>query len=211
MCMRFPRAALSLSDGLCSFKGFATVNLWRPFRLLRLAAVLSLAMGAAGQGRGVQSAQESDLRAALVIGFARFTEWPVTRDGPLVIGVVGSPEMTTALERVANQKLVNGRAVVIRQWKPGSPVAGCQILYFGRLPAAHLGEALAEVRGPVLTMGEEARFLSAGGAVYLFEEDGRMSFEVNLRALQLANVNISSKLLRLGYTSGAKRSGKSQR
>lgn len=181
----------------------------RPFRLIRLAVAFSVLPMEGAQGGIAPLQQEVDLRAALVIGFARFTEWPVSREGPLVIGVVGSPGMAAALERVSVGKMVNGRSIVVRQSKQFEAAAGCHILYFGRLSAPRFPEAMTKTHAPVLTIGEEARFLAAGGAVYLFEEDGRMSFEVNLAALQLANVSISSKLLRLGYTSSSSRRGRS--
>jgi hypothetical protein len=153
-----------------------------------------------------QASPEDELRAALVLGFARFSEWPLTREGPLVISVWGRPGMATALERVAAGKFLNGRPVVIRPVRGPGQAAGSHILYVGRLPGQKLAEALAEARSSgILTLGEEERFLASGGCVYLFEQDGRMSFEVNLTALQAVSVTISSKLLRLGYTSGGVR------
>lgn len=166
-----------------------------------LAIVLVWPVGVTGQ-----TSPEDELRAALVLGFGRFSEWPVTREGPLVISVWGRPGMATALERVAAGKLLNGRPVVVRPVRGPGQAAGSHILYVGRLPGQKLVEALAEARsGGILTIGEEERFLASGGCVYLFEQDGRMSFEVNLTALQAVSVTISSKLLRLGYTSGGVR------
>jgi hypothetical protein len=173
-----------------------------------LLAALSLAGAAEAQ---VGGQQEDGLRAALVLGFARFTEWPVLREGPIVIGVVGRPSMAAALEQAAAGKMVNGRAVTVKLLRQPLQLTGCHIVYFGRLPGPKLAEALAAPREAVLTIGEEDKFLPAGGAVYLFEEDGRMSFEVSLAALQSANVVISSKLLRLGYTSGAGRRARGAR
>ena len=181
----------------------------RSFRLLRLAAAIFLASGAEAQiGGDGPMRQEDDLRAALVLGFARFTEWPVGPEGPVVIGVLGRPAMAVALERMAVGKTVHGRGVVVKLLRQPAQIAGCHIVYIGRLPGPLLTEAMGEALGTVLTIGEEDRFVAAGGAVHLFEEDGRMSFEVNLAALRSINVAISSKLLRLGYTSGAIRRGR---
>ncbi|MFN0104340.1 MAG: YfiR family protein [Bryobacteraceae bacterium] len=185
----------------------------RTIRQLRLLTTLLVAAGAEAQIGVGPPQQEDDLRAALILGFARFTEWPVELEGPIVIGVLGRPGISTALERVSAGKIVNGRSVVIRHLRNPGQAAGCHILYFGRLPGQRVPEVMAEARGldvktPVLAIGEEDRFLSDGGAVQLFEEDGRMSFEVNLRSLQRANLSISSKLLRLGYTSGVSRRGR---
>jgi hypothetical protein len=185
-----------------------------PIRPHQLTAALLLAFTASAQIGGGQAPQEDELRAALVLGFARFTEWPAPRDGAIVVGVLGQPAIAGALERVAAGKSVNGRPVSIRTLRLASQAAGCHIVYFGRLPGAKLAEAVRDARAadpkaPLLTIGEDDRLLSAGGAVYLFEEDGRISFEVSLPALQSANVSISSKLLRLGYTTRENRRGRS--
>ncbi len=190
------------------------MNLPLPSRGLAIALLGTIAALQTQVGGASQLQHEDDLRAALVLGFARFSEWPVSREGPIIIAVVGRPSMATALERVSVGKLINGRTIQIRQVRQPSQASGAHILYFGRSPGLRLAEAVQEARGPdnkwpLLTIGEEDRFLAAGGAVHLFEEDGRMSFEVNLAALQAANVSISSKLLRLGYTSGAGRRARS--
>jgi hypothetical protein len=182
----------------------------------RLTAALLLAAGAAGPLDGGQASQEDELRAALVLGFARFTEWPAPRDGVLVVGVFGQPAIAGALERIAAAKYVNGRPVAVRNLRQPSQAAGCHIVYFGRQAGPKLAEAIREARSadakaPLLLIGEDDRFLSAGGAVHLFEEDGRIHFEVNLAALQSANVSISSKLLRLGYTSREHPHGRTNR
>jgi hypothetical protein len=122
------------------------------------------------------------------------------RDNPIFIGVVQHPGIAAALERAATGKSINGRPVVVRPVRAAGQAAGCHIVYFGRMPAPRLAEAFREAPASALTVGEDEHFLATGGAVHLFEEDGRISFEVNLTAMQAAGVVISSKLLRLGYT-----------
>ena len=186
-----------------------------PIWLRWLAAVLLLGGGLQAQVGGVLQ-QEDDLRAALVLGFARFTEWPASqREGPLVIGVLGHAGIVASMEKVAHGKYVNGRPVVVRPLRSGAQAAGCHIVYFGRLQGLRQTDVLKEVaaaepRPARLLIGEDDRFLAAGGAVYLFEEDGRVSFDANLDALQHANLTISSKLLRLGYTSRDNRRGRTR-
>jgi len=186
------------------------MNLSIPSRGLAIALVGLIAALQTQIGGASQLHHEDDLRAAQVLGFARFSEWAVTREGPIIIAVAGRPALAEALERVSAGKMVNGRPIQIRQVRQPAQAAGAHILYFGRTSGLRLSEAIQEARAPdikwpILTIEEEDRFLASGGAVHLFEEDGRMSFEVSLAALQAVNVSISSKLLRLGYTSGANR------
>lgn len=184
-----------------------------PIRLRWLVAAMLLGSSLSAQVGGVLQ-QEDDLRAALVLGFARFTEWPAAqREGPLLIGVLGHPGIVSSMEKVAAGKSVNGRPITVRPLRTAAQAAGCHIVYFGRLQGSKLADALKEMlageaRPARLLIGEDDRFLSAGGAVHLFEEDGRMSFDVNLDALQQANLTISSKLLRLGYTTRDNKRGR---
>jgi hypothetical protein len=186
-----------------------------PIRRRWLTVALLLGTGLHAQVGGVLQ-QEDDLRAALVLGFARFTEWPAgQREGPLVIGVLGHGGIVASMEKVAAGKSVNGRPVTVRPLRTAAQAAGCHIVYFGRLQGLKLADALKEMlasesRPARLLIGEEDRFLSAGGAVHLFEEDGRMSFDANLDALQHANLTISSKLLRLGYTTRDNKRGRTK-
>lgn len=79
-----------------------------PIRRRWLVVALLLGTGLHAQVGGVLQ-QEDDLRAALVLGFARFTEWPAAqREGPLVIGVLGHAGIVASMEKVAAGKSVNG-------------------------------------------------------------------------------------------------------
>lgn len=176
-----------------------------PIRVRWLVAAMLLGSGLSAQIGGALQ-QEDDLRAALVIGFARFTEWPAgQREGPLVIGVLGHAGTVASMEKVAEGKSVNGRPVVVRVLRSAAQAPGCHIVYVGRLQGVRLADVMKELlagdsKPARLLIGEDDRFLAASGAVHLFEEDGRMSFEANLTALQQVNLTISPKLLRLGYT-----------
>lgn len=185
------------------------MTLRSPIRTIRLAALVAIATCWSAQ-LPAQPQQEDELRAGLILGFARFTEWPVPqREGPIVVCVVGHPRLAAALERISAGKLINGRSASVRQPKTAPFSAGCHILYVGRLPGAKAAAVIREsaVTG-LLLIGEDDKLQAAGAAVQLFEEDGRMSFEVNLSALQGANLSISSKLLRLGYTTRDTRRGR---
>ncbi|MFO0508557.1 MAG: YfiR family protein [bacterium] len=146
--------------------------------------------------------REDDLKAALVMSFARFTNWPsASLETPLTIGVLGDDGLLEALGRITAGKSIQGRVIQVRSPRSAGELRSFQMLYAGTLEKKKLKEYLAAAReGAVLTMGESPRFLPAGGIVRLFEEDGHLSFEVNLSALSQAGLDISSKLLRLGYT-----------
>lgn len=157
-----------------------------------------------------QLSQEEDLKAALLVSFVRFTSWPAgsSPDAPIVIGVVGLPELQQSIFKMANGKQAQGRPIQVRGVRYPADVRQCHLVYYGALSGRKLDELLEPARGlTMLTIGESDKFLDAGGVVQIFQEDGRLSFEVRMPTLQKSNLPVSSKLLRLGYTSGQGRGG----
>lgn len=149
-----------------------------------------------------QLTREEDVKAALLISFARFTEWP--DEGhvgqPVVIGIVGQEELQQSALKLAVGKTIHGRPIQVRSVRHAADVKLCQVVHFGTLQGKKLEELIQPAGdNAVLTMGESVRFLDAGGAVYVFQQDGRLSFEVSMRVLEQAKLTVSSKLLRLGY------------
>jgi hypothetical protein len=146
--------------------------------------------------------REEDLKAALILSFVRFTEWPnpTTPDAPLVIGVYGQEELQHSLQQLAQGKTVQGRPIQVRGIRYAADVKQCQLIHFGSHSSKQVEELLLVARDlNVLTVGESDRFLSSGGLIHVFQQDGRLQFEVHMGALDRAKLSISSKLLRLGY------------
>jgi len=147
-----------------------------------------------------QMNQEEDLKAALLLSFVRFAEWPAG-DSPVVVGIFNQPKLKTSLEKLSFRKQVQNRSIEVRGIRHVTDLKDCQVIYLGALNGKKLEELLAGTRNlNLLSIGESDRFLKSGGTIYIFQEDGRLNFEVNLAALTQSKINISSKLLRLRYT-----------
>ena len=144
---------------------------------------------------------EDELKAAVVLSFLRYTEWPATQPAnrAIVVGVLGRPSFTQVLRHALEGKPVNDRAIRVVEVKTAADAQSCQVLYFAADRSSDLQQTLLGLRlARVLTIGESKGFLESGGAVNLLLLDGHMSFEVSVDALERAGVNISSKLLRFG-------------
>lgn len=166
----------------------------------RLVAALVLG-GLACQMPVAASEPEDELKAAIVLSFLRYSEWPAPAGGDpaLTVGVLGRPSLVQTLRRVLGGKAVDNRPVKILEIKPGEDPHCCQILYLATGKPGEIKQALAGANAArTLTIGETDRFLQFGGAVNLLIVDGRMGFEVSLEALERSGIIISSKLLRLG-------------
>jgi YfiR/HmsC-like len=148
-----------------------------------------------------QSVPEYDVKAALLLNFARFIEWP---DGafagprsPIEICVFEPNPFGDSLNRVLQAETVGSRPLVSRAVRAASESASCHLLF---VPAGAESRAapLVTHAGPhTVTVGESRAFEARGGAVSFTVEDGRVRFNVNLRPVEERGVRISARMLHL--------------
>ncbi len=180
-----------------------------PSARLRLWATLLLALAAAWpEARAVAPAlatqrarAEYEVRAAFLVAFAKYTQWPdrvlPQPGGELVVGVLGEDPFGTALDALHGER-VQGFRVAVKRFRSPGEAQKCQVLYFPQGQERHL-PALRDwiARHAVLTVGENARFLELGGALFLFSESERLRFIVDQAALDRAGLGMDAKALSL--------------
>lgn len=145
---------------------------------------------------------EDQLKAAVVLSFLRYGEWPQPPVGnaPIHIGVLGRPSFVQILRRTLEGKSVNDHPIRVQELKTVADAAGCQVVYFATDNSSEVRQELTATQlMRALTIGEAKDFLEWGGAVNLLIVDGHMGFEASLEALNRSGVVISSKLLRFGH------------
>ena len=179
----------------------------KPVRGIRRWVAGGLAIVLLAVGTAVARAEQADaLKAAFVLNFLKFAEWPVAgpseTNATLVIAAVGNGPLTTALKTVLNGKTAQGRKVEVlvfrdaAEWKRGN--RSCQALFI--TPATHSawGEIRASVADrPVLTIGAATGFCTEGGMLNLYEKENRIRYEANLEAVEKAGLKLRSELLKL--------------
>jgi hypothetical protein len=147
-----------------------------------------------------QAPNEYRVKAAFILNFARFIDWPgdgYGEGGALVVGIVGDDPFGGSLDQL-NGTTVNGHRIVIRRLKAEDYLKACQILFVSSSERNRLGKILESVRGgSVLTIGELPQFNQAGGIIKFVIQDDRVRFEINTGAAGQARLRISSKLLAL--------------
>jgi hypothetical protein len=159
-----------------------------------LAALVSLT-----QLSAAQPSLEYDVKAAFVLNFARYVEWPQSqRRPPLQICVLQTNPFGNRLEVVVSGEQWQGGAIEVRSVPDVRRGADCHLLYVPQAAAAGFAAAARTIAArPVLTVGEHERFLEQGGMIRLFLEDNRVRFAINQKAADSAGLLISSRLLRL--------------
>lgn len=148
---------------------------------------------------------EHEVKAAFVLNFARFVEWPAdafqSPTSPLIIGVVGANEMAEVLPRVVATQTAQGRPIEVRPLQPADDPTPCQVLFVGRsVGDAAEGILKSAQKRPVLTVGETDGFNTLGGIVRFLIIEKSVRFDVHAKAAADAGLKISSKLLAVART-----------
>ncbi|MBI5693608.1 MAG: YfiR family protein [Verrucomicrobia bacterium] len=168
--------------------------------LAGLAGVVCL-LGAAAPapGSGATARGEHEVKAAFLLNFARFVEWPATGGtGALVIGVAGPSPVFEPLQAMVAGETVRGRRILVHALTENEDPRSCQVLFVSRESGAETAALVRQVAGlPILTVGEADTFCALGGMINLFLEGSAIRFEVNRTALADSGLRVSSRLLQL--------------
>ena len=148
------------------------------------------------------TALELKVKAAFLLNFARFIEWPPASlpeaQAPIVIGVLGSDPFGPTLDNVLAGQQVRGRLLEVHRSRRPEDLPPCHILFISSSMKKRIREILGKVApSGVLTVSEVDGFTDMGGVINFTIEDRRVRFQINQDAAERASLKISSKLLRL--------------
>ena len=166
----------------------------RQLALLVLVCLLSV-LPAAAQER---QAAESDLKAAFIFNFIRFTEFPATATPDVLkICYAAHEPMAGSLKELAGKR-VGSRQIRVAPCFSAEEASSADIVVISQSSQRYARVLLGAVRGrPVLTVGDFRGFRKMGGALNLVVESDRMRFKVNLQAVRQQQLRIHPQLLKL--------------
>jgi YfiR/HmsC-like len=146
---------------------------------------------------------EYQVKAAFLLNFTKFTEWPPAAfgspDSPLTICILGDDPFGNVLDQIVEGEVVDGRKIAVQRIKSAPPARSCQALFVNR--AGKDPPKIFPGLGPgVLTIGEGEGFIHDGGMIAFILEDRRVRFNVNQAAAENAGLKLSSRLLRVAKT-----------
>lgn len=142
---------------------------------------------------------EYDVKAAFVLNFTRYIEWPPKPPKPVFkICVYRANPFGPRLDEIVAGERWRDAPIDVVTVSDVRQVADCGLVY---VPAGSTASFMAErdvLNGrPVLTVGESDDFLARGGMIRLFLDQNRVRFAINQEAATAAGLHISSRLMRL--------------
>jgi hypothetical protein len=148
---------------------------------------------------------EYALKSVFLYNFCRFIDWPnaafSSPNEPLTIGIVGQDPFGALLNEAIAGESYHGRPIRIEHYRNARDIRPCHLLFVSRSEAGETSEILATVAGKsVVTVGETEAFIDKGGMIALTADQNRVRLRINPTTLRRANVDVSSKLLRVAET-----------
>jgi len=169
-----------------------------------LAPILGLVLClTAGWSASAQApSREYQLKAAYLINFAQFVEWPAaafaSAEAPLVITVLGDSPFGNVLEQLGRSKRIQGRAVVVRHAESIEGIGATHLLFVAAPHDRNSSMVIKALSGKsILTVSDAEGFNRVGGCIRFFLEENKVRFEINPAAAGRTGLKTSSKLLQL--------------
>ncbi len=143
---------------------------------------------------------EYQIKAAMMINFIKFVDWPEPADQPLeslTIGIIGQDGFGDILDSVEG-RVVNGKPLKLRRFKSVQDLNQCQVLFVPASESYRIHEIIKFLNAaPVLTIGETEKFTRAGGIIRFYIEENHVRFEINKTAAAQSGLKISAKLMEI--------------
>lgn len=145
---------------------------------------------------------EYEIKAALLLNFAKFVEWPPwamdDSEGSFVIGILGKDPFNNALEQTIGDKTVGGAAIRITRFNRFEDLRPCHILFICGSERTFLPAVFRRIEGDnVLTVSDMPDFARNGGMITLYTENNKVRFMIHIQAAEKAGLKLSANFLTL--------------
>jgi len=166
--------------------------------------LFGIAVPAAASCDEPANALELSVKAAFISKFPGYVEWPAgtfaDAQSPLVVGVVGDPELADELSRVVRGRSSGGRPIQVARVKAFEAWPPLHVLFIGHAEADRLAAIIRSLRAqPILVVTDTENALALGSMINFSLVDGNVRFEVGLGASRRSGLMLSSRLLAVAH------------
>jgi len=145
--------------------------------------------------------QEYKVKAAFIYNFAKFIEWPeksFAKDyNAFELCIIGKDPFGDAIKTIEG-KTVKEKELMVKRIKMIEDIGSCSMLFISESEENGLSHILENIKHKhILSVADMEGFAHRGGIINFIMTGKNVRFEINVNAAQLAELQISSKLLRL--------------
>jgi|GEM_PF-5837977 len=139
------------------------------------------------------------IKSAYIYHLSTYVKWEnLPLQNEFLIGVIGNaPDARISIP--ANKKIADRAVRVIKTTSiEQAERLGCRVVYLAADQQYRLAEVSTFVANrKMLTVSASGGFINNGVMVNLFQEDGKVYFEINQKAIKSANIKLSAQIYSL--------------
>jgi YfiR/HmsC-like len=167
-------------------------NLLRVLNWLAVPLLLCLPVNA-------RDASEYEVKAAFLVNFTHFVEWPdTTARKEFGLCVIGADPFGDVLDKVVGTRTVNDKPIVIRRLPRSIEGASCQIAFVGDLEGNNLTKVLRNLEtSHSLVVGDSPKFAERYGVIGFTVGNNRVGLALNTSRAEKYGLKINSQLMRV--------------
>jgi hypothetical protein len=184
-----------------------TTPMSKPKRSRALPQVVSfvtafcIVFAASVSGGQPDSSKEYQIKAAFLLNFIQFIEWPAAAfpnsETPITVGVLGDDPFGDALEQTFREETVRGRKLIIKRSRQVEELKACHLLFISKSEKDHFVDILTKTQdASIVTVAEMEDFARRGGIINFYMSEKKVRFEINVAAAERKDLKVSSQLLK---------------
>jgi hypothetical protein len=180
-------------------------RLWaQRFAIMAVASVSVACCSVAMSTLRANQPSEFTVKAAFVVSFLKFVEWPASAPGtPLVLLLIGDAPIADALKDSTVGLQIGDRPVHFRRASSANRISDAHAVFITSGEHQQLSAILRQLeRKHVLTIGDTEGFGASGVVLNLVMQDTKVRVEANTAAAARAGLKVSAHLLRLARIVG---------
>ncbi len=141
---------------------------------------------------------ENRVQSIYIYNFTKYIQWPEEYNtGDFVIGVLGETDLVEELQKLAREKKVNGRTILIKKYASLDNIdKKCCILYIASTSSNLLSNALQKTTGrSTLIITQKDGLGKIGSFINFVSVNGKPKFEINVSALERGKLRCTQQLM----------------
>lgn len=137
-----------------------------------------------------------EVYSMMVYNFTKYVQWPDhATGGEFVIGVLGNGEVYKTLSGWYAGKPRGNKTYVIKKFNSASEITDCHVLFIDQAKSGDFEAANSVVKGKgTLVITDKSGLGQKGSGINFKTVDNKLKFELNQKAVESANLKISTAL-----------------
>lgn len=162
----------------------------------RIQKALILSLVFAGTSVFAQDRPMHEVYSMMVYNFIKYVQWPDhTTGGEFVIGVVGNNDVYETLNNWYGGKPRGGKTYVIKKFNSAAEMGECHVVFIDRNKSNEFDAIQNKVKGKgTLVITDKNGLGQKGSAINFKNEDNKLRFELNQRAIEASNLKVAGAL-----------------